>query len=179
MPEIEIRPATSADKPYLLELEHDYSTDYVWQMDVKSDEGQVQVNFKEVRLPRSMRVEYPRSQRLLGEDWAHKAAVLAAVYEGRPVGYISIAHTIAPRTNWVTDLVVMRRLRRQGIGTALVLASQEWALQFNGFRMVMEMQPKNFPAIQLAQKLGFNFCGFNDRYYPNHDTALFFSRSIR
>jgi hypothetical protein len=31
----------------------------------------------------------------------------------------------------------------------------------------------------MAQKLGFDLCGYNDRYYPNHDIALFFAKSIR
>jgi hypothetical protein len=33
MPEIEIRPPTSADIPKLVEIDHDYLSDYVWQMD--------------------------------------------------------------------------------------------------------------------------------------------------
>jgi ribosomal protein S18 acetylase RimI-like enzyme len=45
--------------------------------------------------------------------------------------------------------------------------------------MVLEMQPKNYPAIQLAQKLGFDFCGYNDRYYANRDIALFFAKGLR
>jgi ribosomal protein S18 acetylase RimI-like enzyme len=95
------------------------------------------------------------------------------------VAYISLMLNIAPLTTWVTDLVVMRRLRRQGIGSALVLAAQEWGLQHDTKRIVLEIQPKNYPTIQLAQKLGFYFCGYNDRYYTNHDIALFFARSLR
>jgi hypothetical protein len=45
--------------------------------------------------------------------------------------------------------------------------------------MVLEMQPKNHAAISMAQKLGFDLCGYNDRYYSNRDIALFFSRSVR
>jgi GNAT superfamily N-acetyltransferase len=86
---------------------------------------------------------------------------------------------IAPATNWITDLVVMRRMRRQGVGSALVLAAQEWARQFYPYRMVLEMQPKNYPAICMAKKIGFEYCGYNDRYYLNHDIALFFSGSVR
>jgi GNAT superfamily N-acetyltransferase len=179
MPEIEIRPASSTDIPVLINLDHDYSTDYAWQLDVKTEEDQVNVNFRKVRLPRSVRVEYPRDPRLLGDDWSRRDALLVALLEGEPVGYISVNLDIAPATNWVTDLAVIRRIRRQGIGSALVLAAQEWAREFNGYRMVLEMQPKNHAAISMAQKLGFDLCGYNDRYYMNRDIALFFCRSVR
>jgi ribosomal protein S18 acetylase RimI-like enzyme len=86
---------------------------------------------------------------------------------------------IAPVTAWVTDLVVMRRVRRQGIGSGLVLAGMEWAKQRGLDRIVLEMQPKNYPAICLAYKLGFAFCGYNDRYYVTRDIALFFAKSVR
>jgi RimJ/RimL family protein N-acetyltransferase len=46
-------------------------------------------------------------------------------------------------------------------------------------RIVLEMQPKNYAAIHLAQKLGFDLCGYNDRYYANHDIALFFAKGVR
>jgi RimJ/RimL family protein N-acetyltransferase len=41
------------------------------------------------------------------------------------------------------------------------------------------MSSKNNSAIRLAQKLGFEFCGYNDQYYENKDIALFFGRLIR
>jgi len=41
------------------------------------------------------------------------------------------------------------------------------------------MQSKNNPAIRMANKLGFSFCGFRDHYFPNQDLALFFSRFVR
>ncbi|RPI88486.1 MAG: GNAT family N-acetyltransferase [Chloroflexi bacterium] len=179
MPEIEIRPANAADIPILVELEHDYTSDYVWQMDIVNEEKLIDVRFKQIKLPRSVRVEYPRSPKELEKLWTERDAVLTAVHEGVPVGYLCVSNHVAPITNWVTDLVVTRRMRRQGVGTALILASQEWARQFNNYRLILEMQPKNYPAISLAQKLGFDFCGYNDRYYANRDIALFFVRSVR
>jgi ribosomal protein S18 acetylase RimI-like enzyme len=179
MPEIEIRPAVAADIPALVNLDHNYSSDYVWQMDVQVEEAVVGVAFREIRLPRSVRVEYPRRPAALSEDWAERSGLLVAGHEGVPVGYISLNQNIAPATTWATDLVVLRRLRRNGIGSTLVLAAQEWAVQHNSRRLVLEMQPKNYPAIHLAQKLGFTFCGYNDWYYANHDIGLFFAKPLR
>jgi len=179
MPQIEIRPAAEADIPILTVLDHNYTSDYVWQMEHNAEEGQIGINFRQIHLPRSVRVEYPRSPAALAEDWQDRSALLVSTHDNEVVGYISINQKLAPVTNWVTDLAIVRRFRRQGIGSALLLAAQEWARQTNSYRMMLEMQPKNYPAISLAQKLGFEFCGYNDHYYANHDIALFFARTLR
>ena len=70
-------------------------------------------------------------------------------------------------------------LRRQGIGSALLLATHEWGLAHESRNLVLEIQPKNYPAIRMAQKLGFEFCGYNDRYFANRDIGLFFAKSLR
>ncbi|MBN1537808.1 MAG: GNAT family N-acetyltransferase [Anaerolineales bacterium] len=179
MPEIEIRPAISSDIPALMAVDHNYSSDYVWQMELQAEETQVQAIFRQVRLPRSVRVEYPRPVSPLADDWINRSGLLVAVHEGETIGYISLNLHLAPRTTWATDLAVIRRLRRQGIGSALVLAAREWGGQHDTRRLVLEMQPKNYPAIQMAHKLGFELCGYNDRYYANNDIALFFGKSLR
>jgi GNAT superfamily N-acetyltransferase len=148
-------------------------------MDIQQDEGEYRISFRLVTLPRSVRVEYPRSPRALTEDWNHRAGILTAVLQGEIIGYTSLTVDNAPLTTWVTDLVVMRRLRRQGVGSALILAAQQWAKQKGSQRIIMEMQPKNYPAICLSQKLGFDLCGYNDRYYANRDIALFFGKGLR
>lgn len=177
MPEIHIQPAVAENIPFLVALDHTYISDYVWQMEIQqAEEGQTAVYFREARLPRSVRVEYPRNPRNLLEDWAGRDALWVALLADEPIGYLSLNLSLAALTAWVTDLVVKRRLRRQGIGSALVLAAQEWALQHDCRHLVLEMQPKNYPAIHLAQKLGFEFCGYNDRYYANHDIGLFFAK---
>ncbi len=185
MPEIEIRPVTTADLPKILEIDHDYVSDHVWQMNVEKDTSastptpQVTVVFRQFQLPRSVHVAYPKSLSHLAHGFGKDVGFLAAVLVGEVVGYIQMRTSIAPVTTWATDLAVIRRHRRKGIGSGLVLAGQEWGRQQGSYRMVLEMQPKNFPAISLAQKLGFDLCGYNDRYYPNHDIALFFAKSIR
>jgi len=180
MPEIEIRPATEADIPALVAIDHHYTSDYVWQMEIQQEEEmQIGISFREVRLPRSVRVEYPRPVHALSEDWAERVGLLVAFLENEPVGYASLGLDIAPVTAWMTDLAVKRRLRRHGIGSALVLAGQSWGMHHGSRYLVMEMQPKNYPAIRLAHKLGFDFCGYNDRYYANHDIGLFFAKALR
>ena len=179
MPEIEIRPAISADIPALIAIDHRYTSDNVWQMEIQQDESQIAISFREVRLPRSVRVDYPRSPGELADTWTQRSGLLVALLEGEPIGYASLMLELAPLTTWMTDLAVARRLRRQGIASALVLAAQEWAAQHDSHYLVLEMQPKNVPALKLVQKLGFDFCGYNDRYYKNHDIGLFFAKAVR
>jgi ribosomal protein S18 acetylase RimI-like enzyme len=179
MPEIQIRAANADDIHALMALDHSFASDYVWQMDIQKDEHELRIAFREARLPRSVQVAYPRNPHLLADEWTRRDGLLVAATGGELVGYSSLMNNMAPKTTWITDLVVMRRLRRQGIGSALILASQEWALQKHSRRVILEMQPKNYPAISLAHKLGFELCGYNDHYYINHDIALFFSKWLR
>jgi ribosomal protein S18 acetylase RimI-like enzyme len=179
MPEIEIRPSKAEDIQAMLEIEHNYSSDRVWQMDLRQRDGEVNVMFREVRLPRSAQVMYPKDYQNLKDDWTQRDGLLVAELEKEVVGYVSLNQNSNLKATWATDLAVMRRFRRQGIGSALVIAAQEWAIQNNSRRLILEMQPKNYPAIQLAKKLGFELCGYNDHYFINHDIALFFSKWLR
>jgi ribosomal protein S18 acetylase RimI-like enzyme len=179
MPQIEIRPAKSDDIQALTTLEHSYASDYVWQMELQRDEHKISVNFRQVKLPRSVQVMYPRNPQTLADDWTKRDGVLVASMVTEIVGYACLMNNMAPRTTWITDLVVLQRVRRQGIGTALVLASQDWAMQKQNRRIILEMQPKNHPAISMAKKMGFDLCGYNDHYYINQDIALFFSKWFR
>jgi len=82
-PEPSIRPAVSSDIPGLLALEHNYSTDHVWQMGYHPLGEEVNIAFREVRLPRPMRVIYPRSQESLADEWTQAAILLVA-----PLGFV-------------------------------------------------------------------------------------------
>jgi ribosomal protein S18 acetylase RimI-like enzyme len=179
MPEIQIRPAVATDLAILMAIDHSGKTDYVWQMDVQNEEGLAGAIFREIRLPRSVPVLYPRPVTGLSESWSRKSGMLVALIAEQQVGYIRMNDTILPHTAWLTDLVVGPRFRRQGIATALMLAAQSWAIQRKNTRAMLEMLSKNNPAIRLAQKLGYEFCGYNDQYYATQDIAIFFSRNVR
>jgi ribosomal protein S18 acetylase RimI-like enzyme len=160
-------------------IDHSCQTDYVWQMDVQHEDGQIGAIFREIRLPRSVPVLYPRLVSTLSESWNRRSGVLVAAIGGQAVGYVRANDAILPRTAWLVDVVVSPRFRRQGIASALVLAAQSWAVERKNHRALLEMPSKNSPAVHLAQKLGYEFCGYNDQYYESQDIALFFARLIR
>ena len=179
MPDIEIRRAVASDIPMLMALDHTCQTDYVWQMDVHREEDQLGALFRQIRLPRSVPVPYPRSVATLPEMWNRRSGMLTAVTSGQLIGYIRMSDLIVPHVAWITDLVVSPRFRRMGVAMALILAAQSWAVDRKDNRALLEMPSKNNLMVGLARKLGYEFCGYNDLYYETQDIALFFGRSIR
>jgi len=179
MPEIEIRPVSAADFPIILNYDRSYETDYVWQMDRTQEDGQVMVNFRTIRLPRPVKVEFPYTSSQLAHEWGERPTILVAWLDGAQVGYIRVKEQLVPGTAWISDMAVVKSARRQGIASGLVLAAQDWASNRNLRRMMIEMQSKNYPGIHMAYRLGFEFCGYQDHYYTNRDIALFFTRFLR
>jgi ribosomal protein S18 acetylase RimI-like enzyme len=179
VPEIEIRPVETADLPALLALDHGCQTEYVWQMERLFEEGQMNISFRQVRLPRPVELNYPRPPELLQQERFDRLALLVAVMGGKPVGYVRLKDNVIPGVAWVSDLVVDRFARRKGIGTALVLAGQHWAVQHSLRRIVLEMSSKNHPATELAARLGYEFSGYNDHFYLSQNIAIFFAQFLR
>ena len=177
MPAIQIRPVVATDLPALMGMDHSSSSEHVWQLELRREVGQVTATFREVRLPRPINLSYPRNPYSLADDWTSMSALLGAFSGKDPVGYMAIIEqpTSAP---WVTDLVVTPTWRRRGVGSALLDSAREWAEQRGQRRLFLEMQSKNQAGIRLAQKHGFEFCGYNDHYYATQDVALFFARAV-
>ena len=174
----EIRPAVAADLPRMMGMDHSVSSDYVWQLDLRRESGQVSASLREVRLPRPVSAPYPRNPYALADEWLRRSVVLVAA-DAHVIGYVCVFEQSAATVAWVTDLVVDAPHRRRGIGTLLLKSAQDWALQRGSRMFIFEAQAKNQPAIRLAQKAGLEFCGYNDRYYANQDVALFFGRTLK
>ncbi len=178
MEAIAIRHAVSSDIPTLMALDHGYSTEHVWQMTFQRGAGQIDVTFREVRLPRPMRVVYPRNPERLADEWTRRAVILVAELDEDVRGYLAIIEGPAPETAWITDCVVALRYRRQGIATHLLKSARTWCRERGMVRLYVEMQSKNYPAIALFGKAGFVFSGYSDNFYPDQDIALFFSQEL-
>jgi len=102
-----------------------------------------------------------------------------AILDQDVVGYISLLERGIDSAVCVTDLVVNATVRRQGIGSALLAAAQDWAADRSLRRVILEMQSKNLPAIRFSQKFGYDFCGYNDQYYLTQDVMLFFAKILK
>ena len=175
----ETRPAVASDLPRIMSLDHSSLSDYVWQLELRRETSQTSANFREVRLPRSIEVRYPRDPSLLADDWMRRDLVLVTLYDGTPIGYLCAIEERASAVIRITDIVVAPTQRRKGAASTLLTAAQAWGLERDARRIILEMQSKNQGCIRLAQKFGYDFCGYNDQYYPTQDVALFFGRAIK
>ncbi len=179
MPEIQIRPTVANDLSRLMGFDHSISSDSVWQLELRREAGQVTAAFREVRLPRSISVAYPHNPFALADDWARKSMMYTALIGQEPAGYIGLLERGTASVVYINDLAVNVAHRRQGVGSTLLEAAQDWAAGRSHRRIILEMQSKNLPVIRLAQKFGYEFCGYNDHYYHNQDVALFFAKAIK
>jgi ribosomal protein S18 acetylase RimI-like enzyme len=176
-----IRDGLSGDIPDCLQLDHGYETDYVWQMQVNHDEGW-RIDFKIERLPRALQATYPSSEERLRAGLAPEQCFLVATTrdeEPEVIGYLSMRGDQAYKIGHVQDIVISRTYRRHQIATRLTKVAGLWAREHHLTSLMIETQTKNYPAIRFCEGAGFNFCGFNDRYFPNRDIAVFFSQSVR
>jgi GNAT superfamily N-acetyltransferase len=192
-----IRQAVLADLNGCLAVDADSQTDHVWQMDERTENASIAIRFHTIRLPRVMRVTYPRGRDDLLSCWENGSTILVASDKPTPASdtewteadqespavprifaycQLDICHW--QKVGWVNHLIVDRRLRRRGIGTVLLRTSIAWGKQHRLERLMIAIQTKNYPAISFCEKHGFSFCGFNDHYFPNRDIALFFALRI-
>jgi GNAT superfamily N-acetyltransferase len=191
-----LRTATRVDLDACMALDADSQTDHVWQMEEREENEGLSVRFQTVRLPRAMRVTYPRRRDDLVSCWENGSLVL--VTSDKPAtgeetdasdtpqdeappriyAYCQLDACAWQEVGWISHLIVARRHRRTGIGTAMIQASVLWGRKQSMNRLMAAVQTKNYPGINFCQKHGFVFCGFNDHYYPNRDIALFFSLRI-
>ncbi len=174
-----IRPAQARDLEACLALDPSYETDYVWQLETTRHDGAVNVNFRETRLPRTMRVLSIPTRELVLEHFERDGCFLVAEEEGVIYGFLDATAEVWKQLAWINHLTVAPERRRRGVGTALVRASLDWARERGLTTVMVETRTKNHPATALFQKQGFVFCGFNERYYSNRDIAIFFALALR
>ncbi len=179
MIEYRIRTTMASDITRLMAIDHSTRSDYVWQLELRKDTGQVYATFREVRLPRPIPLAYPRDPFALADEWKHMSMLYTAISGPDAIGYIALAVQSPLSMARVTDLVVAPQARRQGVASGLLAAGAQWAEGHGLQRMMLEMQSKNLPAIRFAQKHGYEFCGYNDHYYLSQDVALFFARALK
>lgn len=174
-----VRPAWPKDLKSCSDLDASYTTDRVWQMETREDNGALTASFREARLPREVRVDYPRQGDDLLAGWKRRDGFLVAVEDSHVVGYVALTTEQEHGIARIGDLVVDLPWRRRGVGTMLLHEAAAWGGENGLVRLVLEVQTKNYPAIRFCQSRGLSFCGYNDHYWPGQDIALFFGQSLR
>lgn len=173
-----VRPARPADRTPCLDLDHSFDTQLVWQLQHQQTDERISLQFQTVRLPRAVRVEYPRNRDELERDLASLEGVLIAEAEGIVLGYIQIWLTPSDGSAWIRNFAVGAPWRRRRIGRILFAQGCDWAQLQQAKHITAEATTKNYPAIRFLQGQGLIFCGFNDRHYPSQDIAVFFGQNL-
>jgi RimJ/RimL family protein N-acetyltransferase len=90
---------------------------------------------------------------------------------GELVGRLSLMRDPHPASAHVADLglMVTAAHRRQGVGTALMNAAEDWARGARVTKLELHVFPHNDPAIRLYEKLGYEREGVRRRHYARAD----------
>jgi GNAT superfamily N-acetyltransferase len=175
MPAIDIRSAISSDIPHLIRFDHSVETSHVMQMESVFSNGNIDISFKETRLPRSLVLPYPKPVEPMVNSWTKHGLFLVARLEVKLVGYLILDISEDIKSGLVTDLVVDLSSRRLGIASGLLISTRNWLKKKGIRRENLVLQAKNHAGISLARKLKMDYCGYLDHYYTNRDTAIFFT----
>jgi RimJ/RimL family protein N-acetyltransferase len=95
------------------------------------------------------------------------AVLLVAEVEGALAGRLSISRDSHPSSAHVADLglMVAAAYRRRGIGTALLVAAEEWARSAGVGKLELHVFPHNSPAIALYDRHGYEREGYRRHHY--------------
>ena len=127
------------------------------------------------------RVPFPRSGFAAIVRLALRAPerpVIVATIGGQIAGYVPRAQqgrTIAR----IFSLAVDPRFARRGVGSALLAATEKYALRHERQAVTLEVRYDNAPAIALYEKWGFRPFGEHEDYYADGATALATRKSRR
>jgi GNAT superfamily N-acetyltransferase len=176
---MQIRLADLNDLNGCLTLDSSYETTHVWQMHSHTSAQRVDVSFSFVRLPRTLTIHQQPDESWLRADWERQECFLVAEHEGALLGYLDMVIQRRQSAGWINNVVVGRDYRRHGIGKALLNAARLWAQQAELRVLLAEINSRNYPALQLFQKLGYRFCGFNDQHFHSEDIAIFMAHRLK
>lgn len=173
-----IRPASEKDRDKISTISSSVEIIKTWQMDQSMEDGILTTRFREVPLPRAVRLGYQATSRLIRSNLENNDLSLVAEEDSNLIGFLSLAIGSNGVHGRVTDLVVAEEKRNKGIATSLLISAEDWLQERKVKEIILEMMLKNTPAINFCRKLGFEFCGFHDVYFANGQTAIFFHRKI-
>lgn len=173
-----VRPISVSDLRAVEALDASYTSEMVWQVEMRRQSEEMSVSFRQVRLPRPVRAAPPLSGAAAIEKWQEADLFLVATEEGQVVGYLRGDFQGRRGLGLVEVIAVAPEWRRRGLGRLLL---QEAVGTFRRWRLrwaVAETQTQNQPANAFLEQMGFGFCGFNERAYLGGDIALLFAQEL-
>ena len=142
-----------------------------------SERDGLSVVFSEVRLPRPAEVEYPAALDDL-EDRAARGDIVLVAEDDGVAGCLAMSGDAAGSVACVDHLLVSPDKRRRGLGTGLLREGVKHARQAGLRAVIASCLATNGPAIAFYQRLGLEFCGYNEQRYADHQVTLLFAYRI-
>ncbi len=174
-----VRIARDDDWDPCLAIDLSYETDTAWQMDEHQEGGEWHVSFREIRLPRTLRIHLSEPDDSQLKSWQQRDQFWVALEHRDIIGYLGLDIDHARHQARITDLVVAPEERRQGVAATMLQRATEWCVRQHIDQIVLVCPLKAYPAIAFALKHRFVFCGYQDAYWPGQEVALFFRQRIR
>lgn len=174
-----VRAVRDGDWEGCLGIDTSYETKYAWQMDELHSGGEWRVSFREIRLPRTLRIQPVVANDSLLKSWQRRDQFWVALEHREVIGYLGLDVDLASYQARITDIAVIPEFRRQGTASAMLARATEWCLRQHIHQLILVCPLKGHPAISFAQKHHFAFCGFQDNYWPGQEVALFFRQRVR
>lgn len=175
---LRIRAMREGDWEACLALDVSYETETAWQMDDLGSEGEWGGRFREVRLPRTQRIEPALPPEARAEEWAHSDVFWVAA-EGRRIrGYLALVLEPGHGQARIVDLAVDADHRRRGVGTTLLQHAAGWCLRKGIAQLILACPLKAQPAMAFARRHHFAFCGYQEAYWPGQEVVLFFRKRL-
>ena len=156
-----------------------YQTEYAWQMDELHSGGEWRISFREIHLPRILRIQPIIANDNLVKSWQSRDQFWIALEHREVIGYLGLVIDMARYQARITDIAVTPEYRRKGTASAMLARATEWCLRQHIHQLIFVCPLKAHPAISFAQKHRFAFCGFQDSYWPGQEVALFFRQRMR
>ncbi len=179
MPEIELRVADMSDCPLIKKIDLDFESNYVWKSQIVDDLDSYSIVFQKIKLPKTISVPFQAGDAFAVEMMVKRQEVFVTRYENQMIGFVHLERDIINNRILIKIGGVKPEYRRKGIGTAMLSGIQSLAQQNAIGRVVFTVQAKNDPAIRFLMSKGYQFCGYQEFYFPNLEIALFFSKNIR
>lgn len=174
-----VRAVRDGDWEGCLGIDTSYETKYAWQMDELHSGGEWRVSFREIRLPRTLRIQPVVANDSLLKSWQRRDQFWVALEHREVIGYLGLDVDLASYQARITDIAVIPEFRRKGTASAMLARATEWCLRQHIHQLILVCPLKGHPAISFAQKHHFAFCGFQDSYWPGQEVALFFRQRVR
>lgn len=102
---------------------------------------------------------------------------VVAKIETEIVGFAGVIDTVDQFE--ITNIVVKKKFRNNGIGNALLIELIKLAKTNNKDKIILEVNNTNEPAIKLYEKNGFKNIGIRKKYYNNTDDANIMALQIQ